>query len=209
MSGPGARIHARIAALTGSWLFWVLLIAALLAWPIGWSIKAERNLPQNRPVIRRVQDFVLSDQNGDRFGAPELRGRIWVANFTSIRCQPMCAQSAAMMKKMSEIQHRTRNLGDAFRLVTLTVDPERDTPERMTEHSRAYRASRRTWRFVSGPPASVRGVLESFQVAERMPQTRFALVDADMQIRGYYDLSDEKAINLLLRDIGLLINRGG
>jgi hypothetical protein len=55
----------------------------------------------------------------------------------------------------------------------------------------------------------VRSLLEDFRVAERTPQTRFVLVDPAMQIRGYYDLADDEAMNLLLRDIGLLLNRGG
>ncbi len=206
--GLGARIQARAAALAGSPLFWILFVAGMLTWPILRSIQAERALPQNRPIIGRVRDFALVDQNGDPFGG-ELRGRVWVVNFTAIQCEPMCAQARRMMVKMSEVQHRTRNLGDAFRLVTLTVDPARDTPERMTEYSRKYRASKRTWRFVSGPAPAVRNVLEDFGVVERAPQTRFVLVDTAMQIRGFYDIADEQAFNLLLRDIGLLINRGG
>lgn len=207
--GPGARLQALAAALAGRPLFWILSVAILFAWPIVRSIQAERALPQKRPVVGRVRDFVLTDQNGDRFGAGELRGRVWVASFTAIQCAPMCAQTSRMMKKASEIQHRTRSMGDAFRLVTLTADPERDTPARLSDYSTAYRASRRTWRFVSGPPDQVRSLLEDFRVAERTPQTRFVLVDPAMQIRGFYDLADDEALNLLLRDIGLLINRSG
>jgi cytochrome oxidase Cu insertion factor (SCO1/SenC/PrrC family) len=207
--GPGARLQARAAALAGRPLFWVLAVAILFAWPIVRAIHAERALPHNRPVVGLVRDFVLTDQNGDRFDAGELRGRVWVASFTAIQCAPACAQTARMMEKAGEIQHRTRNMGDAFRLVTLTADPVRDTPARMSEYSSAYRASRRTWRFVSGAPDQVRSLLEDFRVAERTPQTRFVLIDPAMQIRGFYDLADDQALNLLLRDIGLLINRGG
>lgn len=207
--GPGARLQAVAAALAGRPLFWIFLVAILFAWPIVRAIHAERALPQKRPVVGHVRDFVLTDQNGERFGAGELRGRVWVASFTVIQCAPMCAQASRMMTKASEIQHRTRNMGDAFRLVTLTADPERDTPARMSDYSTAYRASRRTWRFVSGEPDQVRSLLVDFGVAERTPQTRFVLVDSAMQIRGLYDLADDEAMNLLLRDVGLLLNRGG
>jgi cytochrome oxidase Cu insertion factor (SCO1/SenC/PrrC family) len=213
MSGPsrgsGARLQALAAALAGRPLFWILSLAILFSWPIVRAIRAERALPEKRPVVGAVRDFVLTDQNGDRFGAGELRGRVWVASFTAIQCAPMCGQASRMMKKASEIQHRTRNMGDAFRLVTLPADPERDTPARMSEYSTTYRASLRTWRFVSGPPAQVRSLLDDFGVAERTPQTRFVLVDPAMQIRGFYDLADDEALDLLLRDIGLLISRGG
>jgi protein SCO1 len=204
--GPGARLQALAAALAGRPLFWILSVAILFAWPIVRSIQAERALPRRHPVVGHVRDFGLTDQNGDHFGPGELRGRVWVATFTAIQCAPMCAQTSRMMKLASEIQHRTRNVGDAFRLVTLTADPERDTPARMSDYSTSFRASRRTWRFVSGPPGQVRSLLEDFRVAERTPQTRVVLIDPAMQIRGFYDLADDEALDLLLRDIGLLIN---
>jgi protein SCO1/2 len=189
-------------------IFWMVFIAAIFTWPILRSIHAEHDLPRHRPVLGLVRDFTLRDQSGGEFGAAELRGRLWVASFAASECEPWCAQSQQVMTRMGEVRHRTRNLGDAVRLVTFTVDSERDTPERMLELATAYRASRGNWRFVSGAPARVRGVLRDFQVAEGTPQTRSALVDGKMQIRGYYDLADEAALDLLLRDVGLLLSLG-
>ncbi len=205
----GARIQALAAALVVKPAFWLLFIGAMFTWPILRSIDAERSLPHRRPTLGRVRDFSLRDQNGGSLGPGELRGRIWVANFTAVACEPMCGQSRRMLARMGEVQHRTRNLGDAIRLVTLTVDPDRDTPTQMADLAGAFRASRRTWRFLSGSPALVRAVLDDFQVVGRTPQTRFALVDAEMQIRGFYDLTDEAALDLLLRDIGLLASPRG
>lgn len=205
MSRFGQRLQARAAALAGRPLFWVLLLAALTAWPIVRSIRAERQLPQNRPVIGRVRDFALVDQTGDAFGSNELRGVVWIAHFSSTRCRGICGD---MLDRMSNLQHRTRNLGEAFRLVTLSVDPEHDDAAKMAKFAAAQRASRRLWRFLSGPVPTVERLLEDFQVAKRMPQTRFALVDGEMQIRGYYDLSDDGSLDLLVRDLGLLVNRG-
>jgi cytochrome oxidase Cu insertion factor (SCO1/SenC/PrrC family) len=118
----------------------------------------------------------------------------------------MCAQSQRVLVKMAEVRHRTRSLGDAIRLVTFTVDPGRDTPERMLELSAAHRAKSGVWRFVSGPPPRVREVLRDFHVVENTPQTRFILVDGNMAVRGYYDVDDEAAVRLLLRDVGLLLS---
>jgi protein SCO1/2 len=185
----------------------------MFTWPILRSILAERdlprNLPQNRPVIGSVRAFTLRDQNGDELGSAELRGRIWVASFTAVDCAPLCDQSRRVLARMAEVRHRTRNLGDAIRLVTFTVDPVRDTPERMLELSAAHRARSGVWRFVSGPPAQVSDLLRDFHIVERTPQTRLILVDGNMAIRGYYDADDEAAVGLLLRDVGLLLSLGG
>lgn len=205
----GARVQVLAASLAGKPVFWLLFIVGMFCVPILRSIGAERGLPRHRPVLGTVRDFTLGDQNGGELGMAELRGRLWVANFTSIECAPWCAQSERMMTKMDEVRHRTRNLGDAIRLVTFTVDPERDTAERMRELSASYRAGHGSWRFVSGPPSRVRDVLRDFRVTEGTPQTRFALVDGNMLIRGYYDLADEAALGLLLRDVGLLLSVDG
>lgn len=206
----GAHVQALASALAGKPVFWLVIIGVMFTWPILRSIRAERDLPpnllQNRPAIGTVRAFSLRDQNGDALGAANLRGRIWVASFTAVDCEPMCAQSQRVLTRMADVRHRTRNLGDAIRLVTFTVDPDRDTPERMRELSTAQRAQSGVWRFVSGPAPQLSDVLGDFQVAPRTPQTRVVLVDGDMAIRGYYDVDDEAAVGLLLRDIGLLLS---
>jgi protein SCO1/2 len=181
-----------------------LLIALLLGWPIFLSIRAARNMPPHRPVLGRVPAFRLIDQYGQAFGTDELKGRAWICNFTYSHCTHVCDQ---MMAKMAMLQHRSRNLGTAVHLVTFSVDPERDTPAQWASYAERHRPSRRMWSFLSGAPQPVRSLLKSFQVVEGTPQSRFVLVDTDLRIRGYYDLSEENAANLLLRDAGLLINR--
>jgi protein SCO1/2 len=204
-----ARFQVLASALVGRPMFWLVFIVTMFSWPILRSIHAERALPGHRPVLGRVRDFTLRDQNGGELGAAELHGRIWVASFTAIDCAPTCVQCQRVLTKMAEVRHRTRNLGDAIRLVTFTVVPERDTAERMFELSASYRSSRGAWRFVSGPPPLVSDVLRDFQVAAGVPQTRLALVDTNMRIRGYYDVLDEAAVGALLRDVSLLLSPGG
>jgi len=205
----GARFQGLAAALAGKPAFWLVFIVTMFTWPIWRSIRSERDLPaRHRPVLGLVRDFTLRDQNGGELGAEELRGRLWVASFTAVDCQPACIEAERVMTTMAELRHRTRNLGDALRLVTFTVAPDRDTAERMSALSVNHRASH-GWRFVSGPPDRVRGVLRDFQVAEDIPQPRVALVDGDMRIRGYYDLDTDGALDALLRDLSLLLTPGG
>lgn len=200
------RLQVLVATLAGKPIIWLAFIVAMFSWPILRSIRAERDLPHTRPTLGRVRDFTLRDQGSIEIRGTELRGRIWVASFTTVDCETACEQSRHMLMKMAEVRHRARNLGDAFRLVTFTREPDRDTPERMLELAVAFRASHGSWRFVSGPPEQVREVLDDFHVAEDTAQTRIALVDGDLLIRGFYDLSDEAALPLLLRDISRLLS---
>ena len=201
MRQSGGRWIARAAA---SPLVWVLAIAFMFSWPIVRSIRAAADLPDRRPVIGTVPDFTLIDQNGEPVDAASLRGRVWIASFTASDCTHICP---AMLDQMSKVQHRVRGLGQSIKLVTFTNDPRRDTPERFAALADKHRVSPRIWAFATGDPSQVEIALGAFGVAAA-PQTRFFLVDREMKIRGYYDLSDREAQDLLVRDAGLLVNRG-
>ncbi|HTV22333.1 MAG TPA: hypothetical protein VMG12_26780, partial [Polyangiaceae bacterium] len=113
-----------------------------------------------------------------------------------------------LLQALDELRRRTRNLGDAMRLVTFSADPDRTTDAQLLELAATYRARRGPWRFASGVPERVREILADFGVAEGESSTRVALVDENSMIRGYYDLSDGDALSLLLRDVSLLVARG-
>jgi protein SCO1 len=205
----GARFHRLASALAGQPLFWLAFIITMFTWPIVRSIHAERRLPHGPPVLGLVHDFTLRDPNGDELGRAELRGRIWVASFTTIDGAPTLDPPRQAMMRMADVRHRTRNLGDAIRLVTFVVDSHGDAAEHMLALSAIYRASHGNWRFVSGPPAPMNDVLRDLHVADGVPLNRCALVDGQMRIRGYYDLGDAPALDALLRDVSLLISVGG
>src|SRR5262249_20264785 len=90
---PSARVQRLASTLAAQPIFWLAFIVVMFTWPILRSIRAQRELPRERPVIGAVRDFTLHDQNGDELGASELRGRIWVASFTALDCEPTCVQA--------------------------------------------------------------------------------------------------------------------
>ncbi len=77
------------------------------------------------------------------------------------------------------------------------------------------------WSFLTGDPESIRKtVVEGLKIAmgKEAPSddnlmgifhgTQFVLVDAQSRIRGYYHSNDDQAVEALVRDAGLLVNRG-
>jgi protein SCO1/2 len=123
---------------------------------------------------------------------------------------------------MFQFQHRGRGLGQAFHLVSFSVDPTYDTPQVLLDYAKKNRVSPRAWTFLTGDPEQIkRTVVDGLKVAmgrdADAPEddlnaifhgTHFVLVDPQMQIRGYYDSNDDDSINRLLRDAGMLANRG-
>ncbi len=205
-----SRLAARPAA-------WLVLAAAIFSWSVAWALRTP--LPPPLPVLAQLPRFALTDQEGRPFGSRELDGRAWAASFIFTRCPTVCPRITA---RMARVQDRTRQLAPSFHLVTFSVDPAFDTPERLAAYARAHRASPRLWSFVTGSEAAVReAVVGGMKVAmERQtgPGGRFegvlhgsalVLVDQRGRLRGIYDPEDDAALDRLVRDAGLLVNRGG
>lgn len=206
-----------VARLVGRPLFWATLVLGLAGVSIARAVVASRRLPPPIPVLATVPGFSLVGEDGRPFGAARLRGRVWIANFIYTRCPTICP---AFTRKMFDIQHRARNLGDAFHLVSFTADPDYDTPERLAAYARQHRASPRMWTFVTGRIDDVKKtVVEGLRVsmgregsggdfASIFHGTHFVVVDARMRVRAYVDSSRADAVDRVLHTAGLLINRG-
>jgi cytochrome oxidase Cu insertion factor (SCO1/SenC/PrrC family) len=124
------RIDAAARAVVGRPLVWLVVIALVAAWPVVWTLRTR--VPPSPPVLGALPAFRLTDQHGRPFGSQELAGRVWVASFIFTRCETVCP---AVTRKMARIQDRTRNLEPALHLVSFSVDPEHDTPERLAERA--------------------------------------------------------------------------
>jgi protein SCO1/2 len=207
-------LEARVSALVGKPLFWVLFCGAIALFPIVRALS--RTVPKPPALKLPLASFVLTDQRGHPFGSADLQGRVWVADFVFTSCPSVCPK---LTKRMAQIQHRARNLGDSFHLVTITVDPENDTPERLAAYATAYHANPSRWSFLTGNLSDIEGtVVKGFKIAMGKDQApdgsglfsifhgeKIVLVDADGAIRGYYE-ADDAGIDDLLRDADVLIN---
>ena len=104
---------------------------------------------------------------------------------------------------------KTKDVG----LVSITVDPEYDTPEVLKEYGEQVGATPDRWKFLTGPKDQIETtVMKGFlQALSREPSgapihsTRFVLVDRDGWIRGFPDGNDPEIAQKLLMDIGDLL----
>jgi protein SCO1/2 len=212
----GRRFEATVADLTRRTGFWVALVALIAAWPVVWSLRTP--LPAPLPTIATVPSFELVDDAGQPFGSRELGGRVWVASFMFTRCTTVCP---IITGRMQQLQRRLRQLEPELHLVSFSVDPEYDTPERLRDYARQHHASPRLWSFLTGPRAIIRGVvvdgLRAAMGEEVAPDggsagpfhdAHLVLVDRAGRVRGYYDSSDTEAMERVVRDAALLVNRG-
>ena len=167
-----------------------------------------------KPVLE-LPAYALTDHHGKSFGAVDLRGKPYIADFVFTSCPSVCPR---LTKRMVEVQKRTADLGEKLHLVTFSVDPENDTPEVLAAYGRKYGADDARWTFLTGPLGEVETVvLRGFKIAMGKKETpegileifhgeRLVLVDGEGKLRGFYD-ADDAGIEAIVRDARLVLDR--
>jgi protein SCO1/2 len=209
------------ARLVSSPLVWVAVVGVLFGLPIMRSVT--RQLGASPAVLGTLPAFSLTDQRGQPFGTRELAGRIWVADFIFTSCQGVCP---LLSERMAEVGRRARKLGPDFHLVSFSVDPERDTPERLAAYGARFGAHALAWSFLTGPLGAVeKTVVDGFKIGMGKEPLRkepagqdagaqlfeifhgehLVLVDRQLRIRGYFPATPE-GLDQLMEAVGRVAN---
>ncbi|RMF43355.1 MAG: SCO family protein, partial [Planctomycetota bacterium] len=128
--------------------------------------------------------FVLTERSGRKMGSEELRGQPYVAGFFFTTCPSICVRQNGRIK---ELQEEFR--GQPVRFVSISCDPEIDTPEVLTQYAERFDADPEQWLFFTGDMKYIRRVGSEFfwlPVERRGHPERFALVDAEGKVFGLY-----------------------
>ena len=115
-------------------------------------------------VGAQVPDFTLIDQARQRVTRSSLAGKVLAINFIYTRCAlpQFCLR---VSNNFGVLQKRfQKELGRDLVLLTVTFDPQRDTPEVLATYASQWKADPKTWHFLTGPVADVRKVCALFGV---------------------------------------------
>lgn len=107
-------------------------------------------------------DFALTDQNGARVSLTDLRGRWLLLDFVYTRCNGPCPILTSLHVELQRAL--APELRERVRFVSISLDPEYDTPEVLARYAQARGADLATWSFLTGPPAEVAEVVKRFGV---------------------------------------------
>ncbi len=161
---------------------------------------------QPLPVIGQIADFHLLNSDGKTVSLKDLKGKVWVADFIFTTCGGICPTMTANMAQV----HRSYALVDEVRLVSISVNPENDTPEVLKAYARKFKANTGRWLFLTGPLADIQKlVVGSFKLGKIdepvFHSSYFTLVDREGRIRGYYDGTDKTRVAQLFKDIAVVL----
>jgi len=197
----------RTAGRTG--LVLALLLAVAAGASLWFSASVREPGADALPVVATVPDFSLTEASGRTVSRADLSGRPWVADLVFTSCGGICPLMSAEMKRLVE---QSASL-DGVRFVSISVDPERDTPEALTRYAERYQADRSRWLFLTGDERDIRRLAQEglkLPVADGDPSRgedeilhsqRFVLVDAQSRVRGAYDVRDQEAMFQLRADL--------
>ena len=143
-----------------------------------------------------LQSFDLTERSGETIDSEQLKGSPYIASFFFSKCPGSCKQQNNQMRLLQEKYRDT-----PIRLVSISVDPEADTPEVLSEYANSFGADKNKWLFFTGDIKYISKVAgEVFflgQVGLKGHPDRFCLVDADGKMVGKYNWHDEKELEML------------
>jgi len=184
-------------------IFRSLVVTSILMVIIFVFIKSNRS---PLPVMGQIKNFQLTNQKGDSFQSQKLQNSVWVSNFIFTSCQGICP---VLSQHLVKLQHKYANKN--FNLVSISVDPENDSPEELSSFAKRFKAKTSNWHFLTGAKNNIKEVLEkNFKIGFTDDPTahsdRIVLMDKSSRIRGYYSLSDAQSMKKLDIDSSRLLH---
>ncbi|WP_318616797.1 SCO family protein [Sporosarcina sp. YIM B06819] len=162
------------------------------------------------PLNLEVREFNFTNQEGEKFGLDDLKGKVWIADFVFTNCTTVCLP---MMANMAELQGKLNEEDLSVELVSFSVDPVIDTPEVLKEYAGNFNADLSNWNLLTGYSQNTIKdfALKSFKAIAIKPETgdqvihgvSFYLINKDgMVMKDYSGL--DAPFDEIINDIKLL-----
>ena len=181
-----------------------LVLTNLIALPLlvhfNGRLGSQRNAAEGGlPALGRIGEFQMSESSGEPFTRSSLQGRVWIVSFMFTRCPGRCP---ALNLKIQMLQ---KSINSRVGLLSISVDPTYDTPERLDLYARNYAQEKGRWFFLTGDKAELDKVLSycNFGTADdpNLHGMKIVLIDTEGIVRGYYDYDDKNLLKNIRYDI--------
>ncbi|RPD95993.1 SCO family protein [Aureibaculum marinum] len=180
--------------------------------------------PASLLKFEKVPDFEFTNQNNKMISNKDLNGKVYVVEFFFTSCPTICPKMHQNLLKLQDEFYGNPNFG----IVSVTIDPVRDTPEHLKKYAEKHNVSLKNWHFLTGKKDVIydfsnKGFkLYAGENAEAEGGFEhsglFALIDKDGYIRSrtittgefenpikFYDGLDSEQIQMLKEDINILL----
>lgn len=163
-------------------------------------------------VYQKIPNYKFQTHNGDSLELDSMRGKIYVADFFFASCPGICPKLSGSMQKVQKDFIKDEN----FKLVSFSVDPDRDTVAALHAYAEEHDAVPGKWFFLRGSKQDIFKLAEEgFHITAKdddgggpeafVHSEKIVLVDGEGVIRGFYSGVDSISVKKLEGDIALLI----
>lgn len=163
-------------------------------------------------VYPTIPYFYFLNDDSVLVKSTDMEGKIWVADFFFTTCPTICP---TMTKNMQKLNAATKDLHDELQFISISINPQHDTPSILKRYREHYKATASNWQFFTGKEAETHQLgIENFQIfAGRDEESEggyahsgaFTLVDKEGYVRGVYLGTDDKQVIQLEKDIRKLL----
>jgi protein SCO1/2 len=179
------------------WVGFGLICSLLVLMYLLSLVEYSRARQKALPVIDQVANFTLTNQDGNVTTLAELSNHVWVADIIFTRCAGSCPVMSTEMKSLQDALPSTSQA----KLVTLTTDPDYDTPSILKRYGERYGADFERWTFLTGSKKELAGLATGSLKLGSTPvpppdrtnsvdlfvhSTIFVVVDKQSRLRGSF-----------------------
>lgn len=154
------------------------------------------------PPTPKLKQFDLTDQEGQPFSSKSLEGKPWVGSFFFTQCPAVCWRLNQSLAKW-QADHPDSKI----QFVSITCDPQTDTPKALKAYADHFKATPDRWTFLTGEMDYITKVARDkflLAVQRGTHSSRAVIFDAEGNLRGSYDVTDAdgaKKFNELMAEI--------
>ncbi|MEK9613484.1 MAG: SCO family protein [Flavobacteriaceae bacterium] len=206
---------------------WILIGTSSLILGLFYSaLKPQKRLPIYQPAMvnyelvdstlqhvkkyHTIAPFSLINQNGKTITQEDYQGKIYIADFFFTTCPTICPKMTA---HMGEIQSRILN-DPKIKLLSFSVTPKIDSVAQLKRYALEKGVNDQKWNLVTGDKKKIYTLARKSYLAvkndgdggpyDMIHTENFVLVDPEKRIRGFYDGTDDSAMEELIKDLQIL-----
>lgn len=165
------------------------------------------------PRIALAPGYALTDQNGGMLTSEDMRGKITLYTFTYTRCVDPCIQTTPLLQEVQARLGEVENGDIPIQMVTISIDPQHDTPEVLSAFARQQGADPNRWHFATTETTRLKWIIgagfglffDRRDDGSFVLDQGYVLVDGAGILRAEYRLVNPGA-DIILRDLQLLVN---
>lgn len=184
----------------------IAILIGMITWFLWWG-------STRLDVIARAPEFSLTNiDTGKQVTLASMDNKIKVVAFIYTNCPDACPLTMSSMMQMQNELKKKGSFGKEIDLITITMDPENDTPERLKSYEKMFHVDNTGWMTLRGNVTDTNALMTAFQIPPIKQSNgliahsnQVFLIDKNRNERAMYDLTQENNVSKMISDLDTLV----